>query len=119
MYNGNSPAACIQWFEVPSDLKACLPCIHFVSGTPSRGDTICGGAAVHIARLQEHVDHDVVQVSVGAADPFGYDEDAKVAKQGIQEDHLGDELADDGQLVTEVALVEEGQHHTNIHLGHT
>lgn len=104
---------------VPADLKACLPSIHLVPGTSSCRDTICGGAAVHIAWLQEHVDHDVVQVSVGAADPLGYNENAEVAEQGVQEDHLGDELADDGQLVAEVALVEEGQDHTNVHLGHT
>jgi len=105
--------------STPAHLKASLPSIHLVPGTSNSCDTICGAATVYIARLQEHVDHDVVQVSIRSADPLGYNEDAQVAKQRIQEDHLRDELADDGQLVTEVALVEERQHHTRVHLSNT
>ena len=95
---------------MPAHLKACLPSIHLVSGTGSHSDLSDGvdSTAVYVAGLQEHVDHDVVQVSIGAADPLGNDEDAQVAKQGVQEDHLGDKLADDGELVPEVALVEQG-----------
>lgn len=61
----------------------------------------------------------MVQVGIGTADPLGNDEDAEVAEQGVQEDHLGHKLADDGQFVTEVAVVEEGQDHANIHLRDT
>ncbi len=100
-------------------LEASLTGIHLVPWAASSGDTICGGAAVHVAGLQEHVDHDVVQISIGAADPLGYDEDAQIPKERIQEDHLRDELADDGQLVTEVTLVEEGQYDSNVHLRNT
>ena len=74
-------------------------------------------SAVDIAWLQEHVDHDVVQVGVGAADPLGNDQDAQVAEQGIQEDHLRHKFTDDGELVPEVALVEQGQNDSDIHLG--
>lgn len=44
------------------------------------------------SRAQEHVDHDVVQVGRGAADPLDDDEQGQVAEEGAQEDHLGDEL---------------------------
>ena len=100
-----------------TNLETSLASIHLVPGAVSCGHTICtGGGTVDIAGLQEHVDHDVVQVSIGPADPLGNDEDAQVAEQGIQEDHLGHKLADDGQLVTEVAVVEEGQDHAHVHL---
>lgn len=103
-----------------ADLETLLASIHLVPGASSYCHTSCvGGGTVNVARLQEHVDHDVVQVSVGAADPLGNDEDAEVAEQGVQEDHLGDELADDGQLVAEVAVVEEGEDDAAVHLGHT
>ena len=88
-------------------LEASLPGIHFIPGTGSCCYTIYSGRAVDIARLQEHVDHDVVQVCIGAADPLGNDEDAQVPKKSVQEDHLRDKFADDGQLVTEVPLIEQ------------
>lgn len=109
-----------MWKQQLTNLKTTLAGIHLVPGAGCCGHSIwCGGSTVNIARLQEHVDHDVVQVGIGPADPLGYDEDAQVAKQGIQEDHLGHKLADDGQLVTEVAVVEEGQDHAHIHLRNT
>lgn len=93
-------------------LEAALASIHLVAGAGSHAID----SAVNIAWLQEHVDHDVVQVCVGSADPLGNDEDAEVAKEGVQENHLGNKLADDGQLVPEVALVEERQDDASIHL---
>ena len=102
-----------------TNLETSLASIHLVPGAGSGGDTIHGGRTVDIARLQEHVDHDVVQVCIGPADPLGNDEDAQIAEQGVQENHLGHKLADDGQLVAEVAVVEEGQDHAHIHLRHT
>ena len=42
--------------------------------------------------VEEHVDHDVVEVRHRASDPLDDDEDREVAKQGAQEQALGDKL---------------------------
>ena len=48
---------------------------------------------INLSRLEEHVDEDVIQVSGGTGGPLEKDEDAQVAKEGVEEDHLGDKLA--------------------------
>lgn len=80
--------------------------------------SVCLALQAAVARGEEHVDHDVVQVRGGAGDPLGDDEDAQVAEEGVQEDHLGDELAPDGQAVAVVAHVEPGQDDAHVHLEH-
>ena len=54
-------------------------------------------AAVDVHGVQEHVDHDVVQIRGAAGDPLQDDQEAQVAEQGVQEDDLRDELVPAGR----------------------
>jgi len=57
-------------------------------------------AAVDVHGVQEHVDHDVIQVRGAAGDPLQDDQEAQVAEQGVEEDDLRDELVPAGRQQT-------------------
>ncbi len=99
-------------------LQGPLPGEHDVLGAGElAGDRVGAREAVG-AGAEEHVDHDMVEVGGGPGDPLAHDEQAEVAEEAVEEDHLGDELAVGGQAVPEVALVQVGQHYAAVHLDH-
>lgn len=92
-----------------------LPGEHDVFGAAVLAGGVQAGQAAS-ARAEEHVDHDMVQVGGRAGHPLANDEQAQVAEEAIEEDHLGDELAVGGQAVAEVALIQIRQHNAAVHL---
>mmetsp|Transcript_3937 Transcript_3937/g.8463 ORF Transcript_3937/g.8463 Transcript_3937/m.8463 type:complete len:356 (+) Transcript_3937:1110-2177(+) len=101
------PGHSYQAQQEQQDLQACLP-----SEQEAR--------LVHGPGVQEHGDQHVVQVgeAVGG-DPLEDDEEAEVAKQAVEENHLGHKLAPCRQVVPEIAVVEEAHDDTQVHVQHT
>ena len=56
-------------------------------------------SAVDLSGLEEHVDEDVVEVGGRPGGPLEDDEEAEVAEERVEEDHLGHKLAPGGQGV--------------------
>lgn len=50
-------------------------------------------------RAQEHVDHYVVQISLGTRPPLHNNEQRKISKQTIQEYHLRNKLMPNKELI--------------------